>query len=151
MAVDEKARDVRGQAAEKAKETTKAAKKTAAKAGGTAKGTAAKVRGTAKAVRAARAGKVDEARQAVEDAALDEEGLAAKAVAQAEEMHYQVVVNKRGFNAGNLSKALNERWYSGWRLAHILEQRGNTVLVFEKRDDSGTGSDSDRGVVIPVS
>jgi|GEM_PF-3660067 len=32
-----------------------------------------------------------------------------------------------------LTKVLNQRWDTGWRLAHLIEQRGNTVLVFEKR------------------
>jgi hypothetical protein len=48
-------------------------------------------------------------------------------------MHYQVEVNKRGLSVKSLTKTLNARWENGWRLAHMLEQRGNTVLVFEKR------------------
>jgi hypothetical protein len=141
MAVGEKTREAADTAADKARGAGKAAKSTATQAGSAVKDTAGKARSTAKAVRAARAGKVDEARQAVEEADLDSEGMAAKAVAEAEEMHYQVVVNKRGFNARSLSKALNERWDSGWRLGHILEQRGNTVLVFEKREDDGAPPD----------
>lgn len=105
---------------------------TARKAGRTAKKAAGKTTGTARAVRAARAGRVDEAREIVEDVGLDE-GVAAKAVVEAEERHYQVEVNKRAVSVNGLTKALNERWENGWALAHILEQRGNTVLVFEKR------------------
>ena len=106
---------------------------TARKAGRTAKKAAEKTTGTARAVRAAKAGRVDEAREIVDDAGLDDEGLAGKAVDAADERHYQVEVNKRSLSVTALTKTLNERWDSGWRLAHILEQRGNTVLVFEKR------------------
>lgn len=60
-------------------------------------------------------------------------GKAAGAVARAEPLHYDVEVNKRALSVKGLSRALNDRWENGWRLAHVLEQRGNTVLVFEKR------------------
>ena len=124
-----------GVAAGAKKRASKAAKEvttTARKAGRTAKKAAGRTTGTARAVRAARAGRVEEARQVVEEAGLDE-GVAAKAVETAEERHYQVEVNKRGLSVTALTKTLNERWENGWALAHILEQRGNTVLVFEKR------------------
>ena len=124
-----------GVAAGAKKRACKAAKEvttTARKAGRTAKKAAGRTTGTARAVRAARAGRVEEARQVVEEAGLDE-GVAAKAVETAEERHYQVEVNKRGLSVTALTKTLNERWENGWALAHILEQRGNTVLVFEKR------------------
>lgn len=124
-----------GVAAGTKKRASKAAKEvttTARKAGRTAKKAAGRTTGTARAVRAARAGRVEEARQVVEEAGLDE-GVAAKAVETAEERHYQVEVNKRGLSVTALTKTLNERWENGWALAHILEQRGNTVLVFEKR------------------
>ncbi len=129
MAADE------GVAAGAKKRATKAAEgvgTTARKASRTAKKAAGKTTGTARAVRAARAGRVDEAREIVEETGLDE-GVAAKAVEKAEERHYQVEVNKRALSVSSLTKTLNERWESGWALAHILEQRGNTVLVFEKR------------------
>ena len=58
---------------------------------------------------------------------------AAGAIAKGEPLHYDVEVNKRGLSTKALTKTLNERWENGWRLAHVLEQRGNTVLVFEKR------------------
>ncbi len=57
----------------------------------------------------------------------------AGAIARADALHYDVEVNKRGLSTKALTKTLNERWENGWRLAHVLEQRGNTVLVFEKR------------------
>ena len=129
-----------------AKKTTAAAKGSGGKAATRAKsaaetvtrstrkaaGAAGKVPATARATRAARAGLVDEARDIAAEADLGE-GVAAKAIAQAEELHYQVEVNKRGLSVANLTKVLNQRWDNGWRLAHMLEQRGNTVLVFEKR------------------
>ena len=102
------------------------------KAAGRVTETAGKVTGSARATRAARAGLVDDARSIAAEADLGE-GMAAKAIAEAEEMHYQVEVNKRGLSVSNLTKVLNQRWENGWRLAHTFEQRGNTVLVFEKR------------------
>jgi hypothetical protein len=88
---------------------------------------------TVKATRKARAGLVDDARRIADDADLDE-GMATKAIERAEALHYDVVVNKRGLSVTALTTTLNERWDNGWRLAHVFEQRGNTVLVFEKRD-----------------
>jgi hypothetical protein len=90
------------------------------------------VAGTARATRAARAGLVEDAREIAAEADLGE-GTASKAIAAAEALHYQVEVNKRGLSTTALTKVLNQRWDNGWRLAHMLEQRGNTVLVFEKR------------------
>jgi hypothetical protein len=88
--------------------------------------------GGARAARAAKAGMVEDARQIADEAGA--ESAAADAIAEAEAMHYHVEVNKRGLSVTALTKTLNERWANGWRLAHVLEQRGNTVLVFEKRD-----------------
>lgn len=62
---------------------------------------------------------------------------AAAAVARTEPLHYDVEVNKRGLSVKALTRTLNERWEDGWRLAHLVEQRGNTVLVFEKRSGDG--------------
>src|SRR5215210_1329958 len=124
-----------GVAAGAKKRAAKAAEgvgKKARKAGQTAKKAAGKTTGTARAVRAAKAGRIDEAREIVDDVGLDD-GVATKAVEAAEERHYQVEVNKRALSVAGLTKTLNERWDNGWALAHILEQRGNTVLVFEKR------------------
>ena len=105
---------------------------TARKARKTVKKAAGRTTGTARAVRAAKAGRVDEAREIVDEAGIDE-GIASKAVEKVEDQHYQVEVNKRALSVNGLTKALNERWDNGWALAHNLEQRGNTVLVFEKR------------------
>jgi hypothetical protein len=91
-----------------------------------------KATATAKATKAARAGLVEDARDVATGADLGE-GVAAKAIAEAEALHYQVEVNKRALSVNSLTKVLNDRWDNGWKLAHMLEQRGNTVLVFEKR------------------
>ncbi len=93
--------------------------------------TARKAVAGARATRAAKAGRVEDARQIAAEA--DAEGVAADAIAEVEAMHYQVEVNKRGLSVTALTKTLNERWQHSWHLAHVHEQRGNTVLVFEKR------------------
>lgn len=112
----------------KAGETVKDASGRAAKA---AKGKGTKTVGTVKAAKAAGAGRVKDARKV---AATTEVGaVAERAIAQAEALHYEAVVNKRGLSMAGLTRNLNERWDNGWRLAHAFEQRGNTVLVFEKR------------------
>ena len=109
---------------------TSAATGTADAVGKAAKGTKRAV-GGARATRAARAGMVEDARQVAADTGA--QSAAADAIAEAEAMHYQVEVNKRGLSVKALTKTLNARWENGWQLAHMLEQRGNTVLVFEKR------------------
>lgn len=105
---------------------------TAGKAATTAKRSARKATGTAKATKAAKAGRVVDARKAAAQAGLGD-GVATDAIAKAEALHYDVEVNKRGLSVKALTRTLNDRWDNGWRLAHVLEQRGNTVLVFEKR------------------
>lgn len=129
--------DTAQKAAKAATSTTRKAAWSAKAAGQratkTTKTTAKKAAATAKATTAARAGKVEEAKQVAAEAGLGD-GLAGRAVAEAESLHYQVEVNKKRVNVGALTTTLNERWDNGWRLAHILEQRGNTVMVFEKRD-----------------
>ena len=111
---------------------TSAAKAAAGRATTMAKESTTKATATARATRAARAGRVKDDREIADEADLDE-GMAADAIAKAEELHYQVEVNKRALSVKALTKTLNDRWTNGWRLAHMLEQRGNTVLVFEKR------------------
>ncbi len=107
------------------------AKESTAKAAGKVKGATRKAVGGARATRKAKAGLVEDARQIAEEAGA--ESVAAEAIAETASMHYQVEVNKRGLSVSGLTKTLNQRWDNGWRLAHILEQRGNTVLVFERR------------------
>lgn len=113
------------------KEAAESVKDSTAEAAGTVKKTAKKTVGGARATKKAKAGLVKDARKIAAGAgAMDS---AAVAIAEAEALHYQVEVNKRALSVNALTKTLNERWDNGWRLAHILEQRGNTVLVFEKR------------------
>ena len=49
-------------------------------------------------------------------------------------VRYDTEVNKGSINVGRLTKHLNERAERGWRLAHIFEQDGNTVMVFEREN-----------------
>ena len=132
MAGGDTARKGAGTARSSTRRATTTTTSAAGKAKKTAKDSARKVAGTAKATRAARAGRVEEAREIAAEADLGE-GMADRAIATMEARHYQVEVNKRGLSVAALTKTLNERWKNGWRLAHMLEQRGNTVLVFEKR------------------
>ena len=111
---------------------TKAPQSKAAEAAKAVEKPVRKAAGTVRAARAARSGMVEEARSIAAEADLGD-GPAGRAIAAAESMHYQVEVNKRGLSVTALTRTLNERWENGWRLAHLIEQRGNTVLVFERR------------------
>lgn len=46
--------------------------------------------------------------------------------------HYDCEVNRGDLSVAWLTDKLNERYEDGWRLSHIFEQAGNTVLVFER-------------------
>ncbi|HEV3400407.1 MAG TPA: hypothetical protein VG078_01180 [Acidimicrobiales bacterium] len=122
-------------ATDKAKASTRtaatSAKDTTAGAVGKARKTTRRAVGGVRATRAAKAGMIEDARQVAEDTGA--ESAAAEAIAEAAMLHYQVEVNKRGLSVAALTKVLNARWDNGWRLAHMIEQRGNTVLVFERR------------------
>jgi hypothetical protein len=131
MPVGQTARKATGTAKESAGKAATTAKTATSKAAKSARASASKAVATAKASRAAKAGLVRDAREIAAEAPGD--GVAAEAIAEVEAMHYQVEVNKRGLSTTALTKVLNQRWDNGWRLAHMLEQRGNTVLVFEKR------------------
>ncbi len=131
-AVKDSARKATRTAKESATKAAGRTKSPTAKAAKAAKESAAKAAGTVRATRAARDGRVQDARVIAAQVDLDE-GAATKAIAELEAMHYLVEVNKRGLSVSSLTTTLNERWENGWRLAHIIEQRGNTVLVFEKR------------------
>lgn len=50
-------------------------------------------------------------------------------------VRYTVGLNKGSLNVGGFQKLLNERWKNGYKLAHLIEQHGNTLMVFEQRDD----------------
>ena len=144
MALDEAASQAASTVKKSARKASGAVKKSARKAAAsvqdsteraatTTKGKARKAAATVRATRAARAGLVEDARQIADEADLDEEGAAAHAIEKVEAKHYDVVVNKRSLSVTALTTTLNERWENGWSLAHVFEQRGNTVLVFEKR------------------
>jgi putative hemolysin len=45
--------------------------------------------------------------------------------------HYATVVNKGSLNVTIWAGALNNQYAKGYRLAHVFEQDGNTVQVFE--------------------
>lgn len=132
MAVKESTRKAAQTAKESAGKAAARTKATTGKAAKAARDSATKAAGTVRAARAARDARVEDARAIAIDTDLGE-GPAAKTIAELEAMHYLVEVNKRGLSVGSLTTTLNQRWENGWRLAHIVEQRGNTVLVFEKR------------------
>ncbi len=132
MAVGDAARKATGSTKSSARKATTTAKSAADQAKKSATGTTRKAAGTVRATRAARAGRVQEAKEIAAEADLGD-GVAGQVIEEMESRHYQVEVNKRGLSVSGLTKTLNDRWDNGWRLAHVLEQRGNTVLVFEKR------------------
>lgn len=45
--------------------------------------------------------------------------------------HYVTRVNKDDINMRWWAKTLNDHYTGGYRLAHVFEQHGNTVMVFE--------------------
>lgn len=47
---------------------------------------------------------------------------------------YLTEVNKGGVNMSTLTNKLNSRYKDGWRLHTMIEQGGNVVMVFERRD-----------------
>ncbi len=46
--------------------------------------------------------------------------------------HYDAEVNRGDLDVGSLTKKLNKRHDEGWKLAHIFEQAGNTVMIWQK-------------------
>lgn len=46
---------------------------------------------------------------------------------------YLTEVNKGSVNMSTLTDKLNARYDEGWRLHTMLEQNGNTLMVFERR------------------
>lgn len=47
--------------------------------------------------------------------------------------HYDATVNKGSLNMLAFTAELNRRWKQGWRLGQVFEQKGNTVIVWERR------------------
>ena len=48
--------------------------------------------------------------------------------------HYKCTVNRGAINMENLEDDLNKHWEGGWRLHTIIEEGGNTIMVYERRD-----------------
>jgi hypothetical protein len=45
---------------------------------------------------------------------------------------YYTEVNKGSINMRSFTGDLNKKGGEGWRLAHVFEQAGNTITVFER-------------------
>jgi hypothetical protein len=61
-----------------------------------------------------------------------DDGVAAGAAASAcPGDHFVTEVNKGSINMRSWSKDLNDMYRKGYRLAHVFQQEGNTVQVFE--------------------
>jgi hypothetical protein len=71
--------------------------------------------------------------QAAQQQAADQAGRAAarEVLANCPGRHYVTEVNKGSIRMGTWQGHLNEMYTKGYRLAHVLEQDGNTVQVFE--------------------
>lgn len=128
---EETAKDTVDKATETVTDAASSAKAVTSKAVTKVRKSTKKAVASTRATRAAKAGMVEDARQIAAAAGARE--AVAEAISEVEEMQYQAEVNKRGLSVTALTKTLNARWANGWRLAHILEQRGNTVMIFEKR------------------
>lgn len=50
--------------------------------------------------------------------------------------HYESEVNRGSLNMRTFTATLNSRWNGGWRLSHLFEQDGNTVMVWERRTET---------------
>ncbi|HEX8081629.1 MAG TPA: hypothetical protein VF557_15570 [Jatrophihabitans sp.] len=46
--------------------------------------------------------------------------------------HYEIEVNKGATNVGKFQDAANKRFENGYRMAHVFEQNGNTICVWER-------------------
>lgn len=46
--------------------------------------------------------------------------------------HYEAEVNKGSINMGAFTNSLNARHANGYRPLHVLEQDGNTMVVWER-------------------
>jgi hypothetical protein len=45
---------------------------------------------------------------------------------------YEAEVNKGSINMNAFTNSLNERYANGYKPAHVLEQDGNTMVVWER-------------------
>jgi hypothetical protein len=48
--------------------------------------------------------------------------------------HYVARVNTGKLDVERFTDGLNDWWAKGFRLAHLFEQNGNTVMVFERSE-----------------
>lgn len=46
---------------------------------------------------------------------------------------YRTFVNKGSINMGAFQKMLNAEWQAGWAVHTVLEQHGNTMVIFQRR------------------
>ena len=46
--------------------------------------------------------------------------------------HYEIEVNEGSVNMKKFSSAANDRHANGYRMAHVFQQEGNTIVVWEK-------------------
>lgn len=46
--------------------------------------------------------------------------------------HYEAEVNRGDLDVGSFTRTLNKRHEGGWKLSHIFEQAGNTIMVWEQ-------------------
>ena len=45
---------------------------------------------------------------------------------------YEIEVNEGSVNVGRFEKMANERAANGYRMAHVIEQDSNTIVVWER-------------------
>lgn len=69
------------------------------------------------------AGEQKEAEKALRERAASPEGI-----------RYVTEVNKGSINMAAYQQHLNEMWAQGFRVHTVLEQHGNTMTIFERRD-----------------
>ncbi len=46
--------------------------------------------------------------------------------------HYETEVNKGDVNMGAFERKLNDRYQDGWRLAHLVAEGGNMIMIWER-------------------
>lgn len=76
-------------------------------------------------------GLMDKAKEAAQQAMQPVPGGSGASVCAGD--HYVTEVNKGSINMGRWQAKLNEMYSKGYKLAHVVEQDGNTVQVFEHR------------------
>lgn len=47
---------------------------------------------------------------------------------------YEAQVNKGSINMEKFTKTANARWDNGYKLEHLYEQDGNTVVIWMRKD-----------------